>query len=81
MFLTNKEASEAGFTNVAANGEFGNNYVVRGATNSNTTIWAWAQKDILEMAGNVGFRQNNGQVLLPQKKNKNKNMAVTRYYK
>lgn len=38
MFLTNREASEAGLTNVAANGEFGNNYVARGATNSNTTL-------------------------------------------
>lgn len=37
-FLANKEGSEAGLTNVPSNGEFGDNYAVRVAANSNASI-------------------------------------------
>lgn len=81
MFLTNKEASEAGLTNVPNGGEFGGNCAVMGALNSNVAIMS------LGTQGHIGSgRQcqlppeewSSECVLLPKKES---NVAVTGYRK
>lgn len=61
MLLADKEASVAGLTSAPIDGKFGDNCAVRGARSSSAAIMSLGTQDMLEVAGDVGFLQNNGQ--------------------